>query len=211
MSNMSNSFYYFFSATPQVLGAITGLFGVIVIFQIQKIRKQLIGIAQNITKILKEEVKEKVCDFKTNDEIIKELEYGIIIDEMTIITHYLNDIKNPVSNVIDNSIFLYSIYKNYLNEIINKSINATLISIITIIFSLILIPFGEIIINNIFLIVLSFSIIVISLIVCCILYFLLFKNCINLQELKYPIERDFIKEKNIPVMADVEIDGKIYH
>jgi len=32
---MSNSFYYFFSTTPQVLAAILALFGVFVIFKIQ--------------------------------------------------------------------------------------------------------------------------------------------------------------------------------
>jgi hypothetical protein len=42
----NNNFYYFFSATPQVLGAILALFGVYVIFRIEALRKQLVGFGQ---------------------------------------------------------------------------------------------------------------------------------------------------------------------
>jgi hypothetical protein len=45
---MDNSFYYFFSAAPQVLAAILALFGVFVVFKIQSIKNQLIGIGQSI-------------------------------------------------------------------------------------------------------------------------------------------------------------------
>ena len=43
---MSDSFYYFFSATPQVLGGILALFGVFVIFKIQTIKAELIASGQ---------------------------------------------------------------------------------------------------------------------------------------------------------------------
>lgn len=43
---MSNSFYYFFSAVPQVLAAILALFGVFVIFKIQSLKTELIGIGK---------------------------------------------------------------------------------------------------------------------------------------------------------------------
>jgi hypothetical protein len=45
---MENSFYYFFSATPQVLGGILALFGVFVIYRIQAITSELKGICQYI-------------------------------------------------------------------------------------------------------------------------------------------------------------------
>ena len=47
---MSNSFYYFFSSTPQVLGAILALFGVFVLFKIEIIKAHLIGIGKSIIK-----------------------------------------------------------------------------------------------------------------------------------------------------------------
>jgi hypothetical protein len=129
---------------------------------------------------------------------------------MTIITKYLNDIKKSVNPSLDNLIFLYDLYKNVLNEIIKKSITSTLISIFTIIVSLILIPLGDIILSNRILLVLSFSIIGILIVVCCVLYFLLFKTCIDLQELKFPINRKSNENKVTP-MADVIIDGEKYH
>lgn len=45
---MENSFYYFFSATPQVLGGILALFGVFVIYKIQAITSEMKGICQYI-------------------------------------------------------------------------------------------------------------------------------------------------------------------
>ena len=45
---MENSFYYFFSAVPQVLGSVLGLLGVFVIFKVQHIRKQIFGIGQSV-------------------------------------------------------------------------------------------------------------------------------------------------------------------
>ena len=45
---MSNSFYYFFSATPQVLAAILALFGVFVIFKIQSLKTELISLGKSL-------------------------------------------------------------------------------------------------------------------------------------------------------------------
>lgn len=45
---MVNSFYYFFSATPQVLGGVLALFGVFVVFKIQELKAQLIGLLQTL-------------------------------------------------------------------------------------------------------------------------------------------------------------------
>ena len=44
----NNSFYYFFSTVPQVLGAVLALFGVFVIFKIQTIQQDLLGLAKSI-------------------------------------------------------------------------------------------------------------------------------------------------------------------
>ncbi len=45
---MSNSFYYFFSAVPQVMGGILALFGVFIVFKIQAIESNIIGIGQSL-------------------------------------------------------------------------------------------------------------------------------------------------------------------
>jgi len=55
---MENAFYYFFSATPQVLGAILALFGVFVIFKIQNIKSQLYGIATSLLDVTSVSMKE---------------------------------------------------------------------------------------------------------------------------------------------------------
>jgi len=45
---MENSFYYFFSATPQVLATILALFGFFLIFKIQALKDELIVKASDI-------------------------------------------------------------------------------------------------------------------------------------------------------------------
>lgn len=45
---MENSFYYFFSATPQVLSAVLALFGVFVLFKIQSLTTDLISIGKEL-------------------------------------------------------------------------------------------------------------------------------------------------------------------
>jgi hypothetical protein len=45
---MDNSFYYFFSSTPQVLGGILALFGVFIIFKLQSLKTELLAISKSI-------------------------------------------------------------------------------------------------------------------------------------------------------------------
>jgi hypothetical protein len=47
---MENSFYYFFSAVPQVLGGVLALFGVFVVFKVQSLKSQLLGIAKTFVQ-----------------------------------------------------------------------------------------------------------------------------------------------------------------
>jgi len=49
---LSNSFFYFFSATPQVLAAIMALFGVFIIYKMQALKDELIVIASEVLKLL---------------------------------------------------------------------------------------------------------------------------------------------------------------
>lgn len=45
---MENSFYYFFSATPQVLGGVLALFGIFMIFKIERLQIEILGLSKNI-------------------------------------------------------------------------------------------------------------------------------------------------------------------
>ncbi len=63
---MESSFYYFFSATPQVLAGILALFGVFVIFKIQEIRIKLERIGQKVHDEAKTKPKHKWEDKVTN-------------------------------------------------------------------------------------------------------------------------------------------------
>lgn len=49
-TNTSNSFYYFFSAVPQVMGSVLALFGVFVLFKLSEVKSQMIGICKTIIK-----------------------------------------------------------------------------------------------------------------------------------------------------------------
>ena len=51
---MENSFYYFFSAVPQVLGGVLALFGVFVLYKIQTLKDEQVSIASDINQILSE-------------------------------------------------------------------------------------------------------------------------------------------------------------
>ena len=57
---MKDSFYYFFSATPQVLGAILALFGVFVIFKIDNLYKRLKSIGGIISGLYSRNLWERV-------------------------------------------------------------------------------------------------------------------------------------------------------
>jgi hypothetical protein len=46
--DLKNYFYYFFSTVPQVLGAVLALFGVFVVFKVQTIQDDLLGLAKSI-------------------------------------------------------------------------------------------------------------------------------------------------------------------
>ncbi len=66
---MNNSFYYFYSATPQVLSGVLALFGVFVIFKIQTIKSEILSIGLNIYENLIDSVGENRMDMKDTEWI----------------------------------------------------------------------------------------------------------------------------------------------
>ena len=143
---MENSFYYFFSSVPQVLGAVLALFGVFVVFKIELLTKLLISIANDVAEIL-ESFQRTENDF---NGIYKAIDENNIKDLYTIIAAlgdgYFCSELNPTTPFKTMGTYnnnkvrfatLYFIYKN----IIGKTINTSIFTAVIIIVCLILLPF----------------------------------------------------------------------
>lgn len=90
---MENSFYYFFSAVPQVLGGLIALFGVFVIFKIQNTFTILKEIAQSVYDMGSKKIR------SSNDKFTKRLSDASPLDEMKKAIER-NDISN-LKSILD--------------------------------------------------------------------------------------------------------------
>lgn len=142
---MENSFYYFFSATPQVLGAVLALFGVFVLFKIQSLTTDLISIGNELLKWLQLYSQNMVN--KESFEEIYNLESDISKSILTRDIRYLSKsiVKNrilkdttslEICSRFDN---VYLIYK----KLVDRTIHSSKITGIIIISCLLIIPFGK--------------------------------------------------------------------
>lgn len=174
---MTDSFYYFFSAVPQVLAGILALFGVFVVFKIQTIKSDLLGIAQDIiNKIeyletspahLDKSIFDGTIGIKTemvtnlNSHYKRNNLKGLksIIDEMSLIEYAFDD---PTGLFVKNYMDLY----NYLQTLIRGSINLSIFTAIIITLSLAILPFGEIILQHGSILYVTFSLIIAGTIIC---------------------------------------------
>lgn len=157
---MESSFYYFFSATPQVLGGILALFGVFVVFKIQTIKKQLIGIGQSIIDeidklgiLYEEELVYKVPIKSTIGHIKKAMHREDIVG------------LKRIFDLIDNQYFI--VYKQTFNEVYEFHHNLICRTIIISVFTAFItflclasIPFSVYILDHPFLLYYLFIIIV---------------------------------------------------
>lgn len=75
----SNSFYYFFSAAPQVLGGILALFGFFLVFKIQSLKDELLVSADIVLQFFRGEYNKKDSKIRTPQMllIINQLKKGI--------------------------------------------------------------------------------------------------------------------------------------
>lgn len=88
--SLSNSFFYFFSAVPQVLGAILGLFAVFVLFRIQTLKDDLINLASEFIELLNSLEKAKNVEIeKKRTDVIKILTNAIQVKNILIIHFYI--------------------------------------------------------------------------------------------------------------------------
>ena len=120
---MSNSFYYFFSATPQVLAGILALFGVFVIFKIQTIRKQLTGIGQSII--------DEVTRLKITHTVIlnEKLNTNDILDYLNKAIHRddIVGLKREIDLIDDQYFIIYWQRFNELYDFLQNLIRRTII------------------------------------------------------------------------------------
>jgi hypothetical protein len=177
---MKDSFYYFFSATPQVLGGILALFVVFVIFKIQSLKSQIFGLGQTIIEEYRIKRTQshtlKLNDKLDNSDIINELNLAIqrnSLDSLEVIICLIEDkeFELYVKSFKKMNSFLRSLTK----EIIFWSVFTSL----TIFFSLLIIPFGDFILSNKGLLNILFSVILICILICLSGVLLILKKSIN--------------------------------
>lgn len=149
---MSNSFYYFFSATPQVLGGVLALFGVFVIFKIQTIKTSLLSVGEVLNDFVWSLLPKPAM--KIEDEITKErrfLQRGILkclqsqnIKELDLL---LNGVKDEGLLATDKFNFNRGKYLSqyqFLQSLISDTVKSSIITAVIIVASLLVLPFGHI-------------------------------------------------------------------
>jgi hypothetical protein len=185
---MENSFYYFFSATPQVLAAVLALFGVFVIFKIQTIKSELLSFGQIINSrveyfisrdmpkmylmdnySVRSEIKTNVykCiqsqDMKFLNVILYNISDEVVHDEQ-LESDILQDIKEDTNFLI----FKHKFIKEYsfLQDLIDDTISFSKITAVIIVICLIAIPIGNILLCQTVILYTLFGFIVVSMSYC---------------------------------------------
>jgi hypothetical protein len=147
----SNSFYYFFSATPQVLAAILGLFGVFIVFKIDSLKKQMFGIGQSLLDKLKKDSDgylsgdKKVAEITGIETAVKFGSFVLNL-ENAIVRLDADSLKTQLESITAQNYGFYSrnynsLY-NWRTSLINSSKRLSIVTLITIFICLLMIPFG---------------------------------------------------------------------
>lgn len=186
---MSNSFYYFFSATPQVLAAILALFGVFVVFKLQSVQSRLVGIGQTILHLVESTplYYDTIRNTSTSNKIRKAIqtndikllrEYVNLIDTEVLRVKSANDAndKKELKTAINLRLLerFNPISRNYKDvydarqSLIKDTVRWSIFTAISVVFSLSMIPFGDLILKNICILYILFN----ALIVCLIISFM---------------------------------------
>jgi hypothetical protein len=176
MNHIDNSFFYFFSATSQVLAAILALGGVFVIFKIQLLRNGLYSIADKCINHLNTSGLRKAINDTENVDFIRSLEFARtanikrLSEEMNKIIdeEYKTRFTKPFNNI-------FPIFQTIVNKTITWSIyTATLIII-----CLFIILLGDFILCHNILKITIFTAIILLLIVCFTLLISIIKTALN--------------------------------
>lgn len=148
---MNNSFYYFFSATPQVLASILALFSVFVIFKIQNIKSELFVIGQAIyddtSRIIHSETEfDQLSDNEGTALTLERIKKALANKDIKSLTAIFESIKrrgnyDPYSSS-------YFEYYNSLKTLLRQTFYWSLFTGFIIFLCLSLIPFGHLVLMH---------------------------------------------------------------
>lgn len=145
---MENSFYYFFSATPQVLGGTLALFGVFVIFKIQALKDELLIEAKFSERILSYYSEKGETDkaSEIRGKIISKILEALPIKDIKSINDALNmDVNNLLAKLdtFNNTKLEFTILFTRHQNLINETLKSSKFTAIIVVFCLVLLPFGK--------------------------------------------------------------------
>lgn len=163
---MSNSFYYFFSAVPQVLGGILALFGVFVIFKIQTIKSELTGIGKAILAESDMMIRISTIKFSkkvSNPEVVASIKSKIDRNDFKGLRLILELIEYKD---YAESIGRYQIVYDFLQSLISTSIYFSIFTSFIIILCLTIIPFGCLILSHANLLYSVYAFVIVSIGLC---------------------------------------------
>ena len=148
--SLSNSFFYFFSSTSQVLAAILALFGFFVVFKIQTLKDELLRKAKELFEYVNSYIEE-------GDITSKRYVAGLLMQaniEHLNFKFFYNDIIKEVDEELNKHLpykafrqQYIEIYKLYRN-LIKLTIGTSIFTAVTIIFCISIIPFSHYYICN---------------------------------------------------------------
>ena len=165
---MNNYFYYFFSTVPQVLGAVLALFGVFVVFKIQTIKDDLLGLAQAIRDRTRVYVYEGLLIDKCKD--VSPTEFLRYIDEL-IQRNGIDTLVKKFAELSPNLAFesqikQYSANYEVLKGLTRKTIIWSLFTASTIFLCVIILAFANYILSDCYLRNISFGVILLFIFLC---------------------------------------------
>jgi hypothetical protein len=163
---MAESFYYFFSATPQVLSGLLAIFGAIVIFKVQSIKSEMIG----FSKFIKDEIKEylqlpNINDGQSNLKIISDLQKAINRNDISELKVIIDKLRFEYYDYATHCNRFLSVFEFYEN-LKRKTINWSIITAAIISFCLSIIPLGKFLLKHECLLTIVFLSAIIGLIIC---------------------------------------------
>jgi len=162
---LSNSFYYFFSAVPQILGAVLALFGVFVLFKLQSLSTEIIGELPSFYNFLNTRT---IQEDQDAEERRIDLWYDV---EKGIRTKNIKALKTSVDanapaiakykDIIGYTEKFYKVYSEY-DWLIKQTIRASTFTAAIIITCLVILPLSGLIIPHPYLLYGLFTITVLS-------------------------------------------------
>jgi hypothetical protein len=141
---MKEPFYYFFSATPQVLAATLALFGVYMVFKIETMRSELLGIADVIHNLGMSQLIPTVYDRATDFTL------AIKRKDVRSLRRLISEIITENENAISHRKRYIDVY-DFLQKLINLSKWSSVFTAVIIFLCLFVIPFGNFFIDHSFL------------------------------------------------------------